>query len=278
MKTKVSLLCISLLAGNIFSYGQQQAVEKAIQKDQYEKHGKAGQDKLNEWLGGNLMNVKPEAEYSFPLSVKQHVTTYKKGKVDSEMDMQLYINAGKNHYAMDGNQMGGSEKKKKGKEEMVTVFDAGTSAMLMYNLTNKTLLAMNMNAFSSKASRERARQNNDKTEKSDITCGKTGKTKTILGYTCYEYVCKSETKKSKTEMWLTTELKMVEGMYGMVQMAAIYGNAAGLGGAVLETSHYNDDGELAMSMTVTAINTKETFKLVTADFSQQKIPAFNFEP
>jgi hypothetical protein len=278
MKRLKAIACFSLMF-NAQTFAQQTAIENAIKQDQYNKHGKAGEDKLNEWFGGKVMAIKPQAEYNFPLSINQHIVTYKKGKVKDESDIRIYVNGAQKSYAMDGSQMGGNSKKKSS-EKIITVFDADSTSMLMYNLTQKSLFGMNMNAFRSKASIEGTgkKPTSGKNEPSDMKCGKTGKTKTIMGYTCQEYVCKSESRKSSTQMWFTTDLKLNESIYQTGSFAPLFGNATGIGGAVLEINSYDDDGELATSMTVTDINTKENLKLVTAEFARQQMPAFNFEP
>lgn len=265
----------ALLFASTIAIGQQQAVEEAIRKDQYEKHGKPGEDKLNEWLGGNLMNVTPATEYQFNVSVTQHVVTYKNGKVKDEKDMKYYLNNEKKMFGIEGSQMGDSKKKSDAK--IISVYDNGANAMLMFNLTEKSLFAMNINAFRSRESMEAAKQPAEKkTTTNDMSCGKTGKTKNILGYNCYEWVCKKADAKSYTAMWVNSDVKISDMPFmGGGKVPSSYGKNTGINGGVLEVDVYEND-ELTTTMTVTEINTKEDLKLVTADYKRQQIPAVNF--
>jgi hypothetical protein len=275
---KIGAAALFCLLFSAQSYSQRGFIENAIKRDQYNKHGKAGEDKLNEWFGGKVMAIKPQAQYSFPLSINQHVVTYKKGKVKDETDIRIYVNGDQKTFAMDGSQME-SNNKKKNSDKIITVFDIDSTSMLMYNYTQKTLFGMNINAFRSKESIEGTnKKKQSDNEKMDNNCSKTGKTKTILGYTCQEYVCKGENGKTTTQMWFTTELKLDEAVYKTGSMAPMFNNTNGIGGAVLEINSYDSDGELATSMTVTDINKNENLKIVTSDFARQATPVFNFEP
>ncbi len=274
MKISRTILPVILFTSTI-AMGQHQAVEEAIRKDQYEKHGKPGEDKLNEWLGGNLMNVTPAAEYQFNVSVTQHIVTYKNGKVKDEKDMKYYLNGEKKMFGMETDQA--ADNKKKTATKMITVYDNGSNAMLMFNLTEKSLFAMNMNAFRSRESMEAAKQPTDKKPAtSDVSCGKTGKTKTIMGYNCYEWVCKKADAKSYTAMWVNSDVKITDMPFmGGGKVPSSYGKNTGINGGVLEIDVYEND-ELTTTMTVTEINTKENLTLVSADYKRQQIPAVNF--
>lgn len=269
----ILVLLFPLLA--IQTMAQQQAIEEAIHKKEYEKYGKPGEDKLNQFLSGNLMNVTPLAEYSFPVSVTQHIVTYNNGKVKSETDMKYYINSETKTFALDGSSMEGS--KKKTDTKMISVYDNTNSAMLLFNLTEKSLFAMNLNAFRSRESIEASKNAGTKTPASDgMNCGKTGKTKTIMGYSCYEYVCRKEGAKSHTAMWINSDVKMGDVPFMAGRAPSYYGKNYGIEGSVLGIDTYNDNDELTASMTVTAINQHEDLKLVTADFKRQQMAAANF--
>ena len=273
-------ICFALaLFAGLPAMAQQSQVKKAVQEDQYQKHGKPGEDKLNEWIGGKVMNVKTEPEYAFTMSVTQHMVTYKNGKPKDESDMKTYTNVGKKLFAMEGDQSGRSSSKKKAEEKIITVYDNGNAAMLMFNVTKKTLFAMNLNAFRSRESMEndgKTPRSGSSTGKPKNNCTKTGKTKQILGYTCYEYICKKEgDEKSYTQMWMTTDVAMGDMPATAGNPAMAHSRSAGIAGAMLEMNSY-EDGEIKMSMTVTEINKQETFKLTTADFKRAETPEVRF--
>ena len=277
MKPLSTLLALFLLTSTSL-FSQKGLIKDIIKKDQYNKHGKPGEDKLNQWLGGKVLNINPKEEYSFPFSMNQHIITYKKGKPKDEMDMRMYFNIPQKTYAIEGNQM--EKSNKKNEEKIITVFDAENALMLIYNLTQKTLLGMNLNAFKSKATIEAEKnKTNSATAESDFKCDKTGKTKKILGYNCWEMICKSEAKKNSTQMWVTSEIKLNGSAYSSPNLAKIYGSNAGLaGGTVLEINNYNEDGELETSMTVTDINQKENLRLITAEYKRTQFEGVNFQP
>ena len=268
---KIIFLFLSLLT--IQAVAQQRVIENAIHKKEYEKHGKPGEDKLNEFLSGNLMNVTPLPEYKFPVSVTQHVVTYENGKVKSDTDVKYYINSDSKTFAIDGSAMGSS--KKKTDTKMISVYDNTSNAMLLFNMTDKSLFAMNMNAFRSRESIEATKKPSTKTATSDLDCGKTGKTKNIMGYSCYEYVCKKDSSKSRTAMWINSDVKMGDVPFMMGRAPSYYGKNYSIGGSILEIDAYNDNGELTTTMTVTAINQKEDLTLVTAGYKRQQMPTIN---
>ena len=276
MKT---LFFITLACSAMLAQAQQQEVEQAIQKKYYDKYGKAGEDKLNAWMA-NAGNVELKEEYKFPLSVTQHVTNYEKGKVKSESDIKYFLNAEKKTFAMEG--ATDQSKKKKSSDKMINVFDQQASAMLMFNLSEKTVFAMNMNAFRSAASQEASKKPQEQPGKApDMKCEKTSKTKTIMGYTCYEYTCRKSTDKegTYTSMWVYSGGKIVDMPFGGVAGTApgMYGKNIGISGAVMGMDSYKE-GEMQTSMVVTEINEKADLTLVSKDFKRQDMPSANFSP
>lgn len=272
MKISLILLVVVSFAA-LHTYAQQQQAEESIRQQQYEQHGKAGQDQLNAFLGS--MAATPAKEYQFPLSLTQHIVMYEKGATKSESDVKFYINSDSNTFAIDGANVPASDKRADTK--IISVYDNAKSALLMFNQTDKTLFAMNTNAFKSRANMEAAKKPSGNTAVKDMKCSKSGKTKTILGYECYEYVCQKEGSKARSAMWVNSSLKMEDVPFMMGRMPSYYGKATGITGAILEIDSYNEDGELVTTMTVTEINRNEDLRLVSADYKLQQMPTMNFK-
>ena len=180
---------------------------------------------------------------------------------------------------MEGGMDQSSSKKKKSADDMLTVYDNVNSAMLMFNLTEKTLFAMNINAFRSKASQEAAKKPTEPAsgDKPSMTCNKTGKTKTIMSYSCAEYICKTESETSYTAIWVYSGGKIIDMPFGSMLGAppVMYGKSSGINGAVMGIDSYQN-GEKKTSMEVTNINEKESLNLATKDFKRQEMPTVSF--
>lgn len=255
------ILSLCLLAGLALSAAaQRRAAENAVEKSMEKKYGEPGKEKLDDWMSGHLMNVKVEPSYDFSFAYTMHSTTYRNGEKHREADIHYYMNPSRNLFATDG-----SDDKKRKKDDMLMVYDYKANAMLMLNTTDKTGMAMNLNAFMSKEKIEEREQNRSGGKMPEgFSCSKTGKTQTILGYKCEEYICKDEKRNSRSEIWITRELKgnTVGGAGGL---SPLWGSAQQAGGMLMAGKFYKED-QLESSMEVTNINTSANFNINTAEY------------
>jgi hypothetical protein len=253
------ILLPALLLISSVALGQRGQVRDKIEEDNYKKHGEPGLEKYNEWMQGKVLNAKIAEQYLFPLSMTMEMTGYKNGKKREPVRTKYYINSTTANFATK------IEDEKK-KEQMLMVYDMKANSMLMLDQVKMTGMAININAFMSGeaiANREKNMQNG--TGKSDHDCKKTGKTKTILGYHCEEYICTDEKKNTRSEIWLSPKvaINMAASMRG--PMAGYAGGWSHMAGMMMEANFYKND-QLESSLLVTELNESANMKVVTADY------------
>lgn len=242
------------------TFAQRGQIKEAVH-DKYEnEQGAEGTGALNQWLYGNLMNVKVAPAYNFPLSLKMHLTDYKKGQIKSESDLQYYINSEKQLFATD------MTNNQKSKSAMLSIYDYAQNAFVMMDKNEKTIMAFTLNAFMSKAAQDKMKSGETLAEKSkEVYCKKTGKTKQIKGYNCAEYSCTNEAKNTRTEMWVASTLfsKEVLSSLKLPMFSSLTDMPSGM---ILEATTYKNN-QLESKLEVTDINPKANFTQSTTGFT-----------
>jgi hypothetical protein len=152
----------------------------------------------------------------------------------------------------------------KKKEQMLMVYDMKANSMLMLDQNKMTGMAININAFMSGEAIANREKKMAEGGKGDHDCKKTGKSKTILGYHCDEYICIDKDKNTRSEIWLSPKvaINMSAAMRGMGGLA---GAMNGQTGMMMEANFYKND-QLESSLLVTDLNESANMKVVTADY------------
>ncbi len=261
MKNTLLLLFI-LGASFVDTQAQRGYVERAIRQSQEKKYGEPGAQKGNDWINNHLLNVEMEDEYHFSTAVKMHTTSYKNGSVKNEGDLHYYFNTNSSVIGFKN-----VDENKKKKEEQFIIYDYIKNAMIMLNEEDKTGMAMNLNAFRSKESIEKRNEElqSGKTTETNTSCKATGKTKTILGYTCAEYTCYDLDTDTRSEVWIASKISFApKNMDARNPLAPYYGKNA-QGGMVLLGKFYKND-ELTSTLEVTELNTKVNYVKKTTEY------------
>ena len=259
MIMKTVLFSFVLLGLTLSSNGQSGYVRDAM----YEKYGQPGAEKGADWMK-NMMSGKVEPEYKFPVMVQMHTTSYKNGTKKDEMDMTYYLNSATNQFAMKMVE----EKKRKKNEEMLIIYDYKSNSMIMLNETEKTGMAMNLNAFMSGENIKKREQGAGaaSNDKGTTSCKKTGKSKMIRGYSCDEYICTDSERDTRSEVWVTNKLSFdIAQPNSRGPLAAYLGGAKGLGGMMMEGNFYKND-ELEMKMETMDLNNAANKLVSTKDY------------
>ncbi|RYE24857.1 MAG: DUF4412 domain-containing protein [Sphingobacteriales bacterium] len=244
------LLFVALIiAGNISAFAQEKEVHDAMEK----KYGEPGKEKLNEWL--NSMNGKVAAEYSFPMSVDMTMENYRNGKLIKLEQMTIFVNNDKGLFATKMND-------DKGKNQMMMIVDQEHGNIVMLNEKEKTAMAINTQVF--------MRSNNYsevKDKAGSVDCKKTGKTKTIAGYACEEYVCTNTERQGRYEIFVTDKVKFDftnnDGRNN--PFAEYFKQAAGLGGMMMEGKFYEKE-KLQATVTVNSVNMNANYNISTESY------------
>ncbi|MBS1772234.1 MAG: hypothetical protein JST82_05195 [Bacteroidetes bacterium] len=229
-------------------------VRDAYEK-KYENENAANKQKGMDWMN-NAMNGKTEAAYTFNTMVNMHVTTYKDGEKNKENDMKYYLHEGELYFGMK------AEDERRKKDDMFIIYDNKNNSMIMLNEGEKTGMAMNINAFMSadaQARRGQPKEGGTNTNK----CNRTGKTKTILGRNCFEYVCVDEDRNRRSEFWITTDIKVD------ISKSFMRGPYAGFshdgGGFMMEATIYKNN-QIESKLEVTQLDTHADVSKKIADY------------
>jgi len=254
--TSVALFCL-------FTASAQKAqVEKALQDKYMKEHGNAGMGKLQEFMD-NMNNATTRPEYKFPLALTMHITDYDKGVKKDETDMRCHINAADEAFAISGKDMKG------GNKDMFMVYDSKNNAMVMLDEKKKTYTAMNMNAL---MSAEMQANRGKRGTAGNTKCTKTGKTKSIRGYACEEYVCIDPDKKeSRVEVWVTNKIPVsLAGAAKGQPWGTYYSGLDGMAGMMMEGKMY-EKGELEGTMEVMDINEKANLTVTLSNYKKNEM-------
>ena len=148
----------------------------------------------NPFFYGSNQDATLEKKYQFHTIVTVHTTTTKKsGKVKNQVDFDWML-------ANQGELFGLSSYDKKSGKSAIIIDHKNN---IMITIMEKEKKAM---TFSIKQSMES--DDADETLSDDVTIKKTGRTKSILGYSCSEYTMDS--KDMLGTFWMTTQLKALD--------------------------------------------------------------------
>ncbi|GAA5222020.1 DUF4412 domain-containing protein [Membranihabitans marinus] len=160
---------------------------------------------MQKMLGG-INSVELPAQFAFDQRIVWEIEDEKGEKM--EMDMFYHENStnfGMNYV---------DEKKPKNQNFIVMNFEEGYMAMFMNNDGEKQKMTMPLNQEAILAAAE---ESAEKQSGDNITIEKTGKTKTILGYHCEEYLITTEDYIQHT--WITEDYEVATGMQGFFKQA-----------------------------------------------------------
>lgn len=251
-----NLLIASCLLLSQLSFAQKGQTEKAIQ----EKQRAEGMAKLQEMMAG-MSNAETRPVYKFPISMTMRVTEYKNGAKKEATDMKYHVNGAEETFAFVGR-----ENKSAGKEMMV-VYDSKNSTMVMLDEQKKTYMAMNINAF-----KGMEKQMGGSTGKPDnVKCSKSGKTKSIRGYSCEEFVCVDKEKDSRGEIWVTDKIPVdIAQSFKGSPMAAFFNSIDGVGGmkGMMMEGKFYEKGELKSGIEIVDINTKANQSVTLSNYKK----------
>ncbi len=205
-------------------------------------------------------NVDYEEAYNFDAYIQMEITTYKKnGKLDEKMIYDNYLHKTDADYAMVFNN---------NDNQSTIIFDTKNSAMLILTESDgeRTGFATTIDP---EAIAELAE---DYMDEEDVDMDsykpmKTGKTKTILGYKCNEYLVKNED--SEVHMWVSEELgkdMRKEWMSNKQTFGSMFTHAAYMNGMTLEYDIIDDDGRKSV-MQVKQIDMNHSHKVNTSGYT-----------
>lgn len=259
MKKHISIL-LSLFCITFPLFSQRGYVQNAIENHYENKYMNDDSSAFKKWTYGNLLNVKVDSSYSFPVSMHVHTTTYKKEKIYNETDMDVYINNSRKTMAMHTTESSSKS------QNMYMIYDYTQNAMITLDIEKKTGIAMTMNAFMSKEMQNKLNDQRSGTGTGDNRCSKTGKSKIIQGYTCDEYICTDTEKGTRTVLWICSAL-LAQNIGGTL-FGPTYGtyNFPATHGLAMEAYFYKNE-VLEMKMEVSQINKSANYSIKTKTYA-----------
>jgi hypothetical protein len=223
---------------------------------------------LSKYSGGE--NLKYNDEYVFTADMKYSTETFdEKGKSTGQMYSRMLFAKDNKNMAMISESTDPNEK-----NTSQIIFDGENQVMVMLNDKDKS--GMVMGSGTSVTEEEQNEQSNSaETEEvqdySNINFTKTGKTKTILGYKCDEYLSKDENTES--HFWITNQLLFKSGsaLNKMNQMNNAYSLGQFPGGFVMEMNSKNLQDKTSSTFKVVEINENKTNKISTKGYQLIKM-------
>jgi len=193
----------------------EESMEKNSENDSGNTKNSSKSDKKTEQRMQNIMKgfnmsgepVPFEDSYTFQTLVEMQVESYdKKGKIESEGQFITLLNPDSKSMAY---QVVSGDMSESG--QGMFIIDAENEATIILNEEKgeKTGIVYGMGAFFSSLGKTLDEENLDETPEDYLNnpnVKKTGRTKTIAGYKCEEYVYADD--ESESEVWITTDMKM----------------------------------------------------------------------
>ena len=216
------------------------AIERDIERKNEEKYGEPGKSKFNTWAD-NVNDAPVRDKYAFTQSMTYQHKKYRNGKETETNESVIYANAKESLVAAK------MDDKRKG----MMVLDMKSRVQMIFDNEKMTYMAINQNAFMSRRMQEEA--NAGKASNVMTNLKATGKTKTILGYTCKQFQKLNDEGKVVDEYWVAT-------LADFKGINFLNPNAALNEGVVLESISFRN-GQMVSSFTATAINKSENFTI-----------------
>lgn len=264
---KYLLPIVGLMLMSLGANAQRGQVENALQKKYTEQYANPGVNKFNDYMN-NTFGGKTEDSYKFPLYLKMHLVEYKNGKKKDETYIQYYIDGSSMNFALSGL---GDNKGRNSNEDMTIVYDSKNTTMIMLNEGQKTAMAINYGAFMNMGMQSKtAKKYQD--DMKDISCKKTGKSKTIQGYNCVQYQCVDNDEDGKyADVWITDgiviDLDKASG-FGLWNMALM--NNAKIGGMMLEGQFY-ENNQITSSIEITELDKNANYNILMSNYQMTSL-------
>ena len=254
-----SMIRKKVIGDNLEAQAKRDSARAVEQGEEPDKSPNTTMDRVYMDALGLSGNVDYEENYSFDAFIQMEVSEYNKNqKLKDKMMYDSYINKEAVDYAMVF-----TDKDTKS----TIIFDTKNSAMLILSESDgdKTGFAMGIDP------EDLADEVEEQVEESGVDSYapyKTGKTKTILGYSCDEYLVEDES--SEAHMWVSEKLgKQVrrEMLNNQQTFGAAFYHAAYMNGMVMEYDFLEKDGGDRTVMVVTDIDLNRSNTISTRNYS-----------
>lgn len=208
---------------------------------------------------GMTGNVDHEEVYDFDAYIQMELTTFKKnGDLDNKVLYDNYLHKEAADYAMVFKDKG---------DQSTIIFDTKNSAMLILTESDGEKTGFATSIDPEAMAEEIEDYEEEEADLDSYRPYKTGKTKTIMGYSCDEYMVEDEG--AEVHMWVSEELgKEIrkEWMKNQQTFGALFLHAQAMNGMVLEYDLVDADGEKSV-MQVTDLDLNHSHKIDTRGYT-----------
>ncbi|MCF8378836.1 MAG: DUF4412 domain-containing protein [Bacteroidales bacterium] len=217
-------------------------------------------------MGINMAPVNVNETYDYSGNILMNVQSWDdKGKTEGIVEYKSFITKDNSGFAM--------EFKEENKEKAVMIFDYKNEKMIILSDDGETKSGM-VTEYAGMAEKmteavENADENSETDEVTDYSeyregMKKTGKSKTIAGYKCDEYIYEDE--ETNVQMWMTDQLP-ADLWANMFSANVMSGNAMGFyGGFVMEMDQQDKNSQDRVYMLVKEVNENQSATLSTKGY------------
>jgi len=241
--------------------------KESAEKPDENENAASQQESANSATPGFSFGAKAdvEDEYTFDHAIAYHMTTTKKnGKVESEIDMNMLLS--------DEKPMFGMETIAEGAVSTI-IYEMEKNQMITLTKSSGTTMGMVIGINPSTAA-EYA-ENKEGSEKAEHNLRKSGRTKSILGYHCEEWIMEDE--KQNSEVWLSEDIDMNIGNAFSAMGASAKGKSPFAGkeypsGTMLEVNSVDQKSGETSHMIATKVSPNSKPSISTAGYQFMTIP------
>ena len=255
-------------------------IDESMQSDSGDTKNSSKSDNNNEQRMQNIMRglnmsgepVPFEDSYTFETLVEMQVESYdKKGKIESEGQFIALLNPDSKSMAY---QVVSGDLSDSGQGMFIIDAENGATIILNEEKGEKTGIIYGMGAFFSSLGETVNEENLDETPEDYLNnpnVKKTGRTKTIAGYKCEEYVYADE--ESESEVWITTEMKMnTQDFFSTLFKTNLYSRGIPWG-YMMEATTIEKSGEKSF-MQVKRVETNQNTRFDLKDYEVTNLGSF----
>jgi len=257
-------------------------VEESISSDEKgENNGSSSIEKKQQAYMQNLLKgaglsgtpVPYNTSYSFPYLIQMHIETYNKeeDKLSKGEFLTLLDPKTKNisYEAISGDVTENNTGQ--------FIIDSENGAMIILNIEEKTGIVYGISSFFESIGESYEENETDTESTEDYVLNsnikKTGKTKTIAGYKCDQYVYNDE--EADAEVWITDEVKVsTQDFFSTLFKTSLYANGLMADGYVMESKSTDKETGDTSFMTVTKVETNSNKKIAFTDYQITNLGSF----
>ncbi len=253
-------------------------VEESISSDEEdssstEKKQQAFMQNLLKGAGLSGTPVPYNTSYSFPFLIQMHIETYDKSKnKPSTGEFLTMLDPETKSISYEAISGDVSEN-----DNGLFIIDSENGAMIILNSQEKSGIVYGIGSFFESIG-ETYLEDEDATEPEEDylvnpNIKKTGKTKTIAGYKCEQYVYNDD--ETDAEIWLTDELKVnTQDFFSTLFKTSLYANGLMAGGYVMESKSTDKNTGDTSLMTVTKVDKNSNRKITFSDYQITNLGSF----